>query len=903
MASDPPKVLISYSHDSPEHAQRVLEFANHLRADGIDCTIDQYVVAPAEGWPRWMDKQIRDSDFVVMVCTEIYYQRVMGEEKPEKGLGVRWEGQLIYQAIYRAESRNTTFIPVLFESGKYAHIPAPVQSTTVYFAQTAEGYEELYRRLTDQPRAIKPELGKLRSLPRAERKSEGAIGLESVFSNLPDRNPFFTGRERVMVKLHEALVAQGRAALSGLGGVGKTQVAVEYTHRHFDEYAYTLWATAHSHETLVSSYGTLAGLLKLSEAGAQDQTAAVEAVKRRLSSNQGWLLILDNADDLVMARAFLPSGKNGHVILTTRAQAIGATAQRVEIQEMEPEEGALFLLRRATCIEGDVSLDTVTEFDRAQAEGIVTQLDGLPLALDQAAAYIEETSCGLSGYLNLCRSHTVELLRRRGAVLSDHFDPVSTTWALSFESIEKANRAAAELLRFCAFLSADAIPEEVFSEGVPELGPELGAVASDPLAWNDTFSEILKYSLLRRDPNTHTFEIHRLVQAVLKLEMTEATRRLWAERAVRAVGRAFPSVEFSTWAVCERLFPQAHACAKLIDQWSFQFPEAAGMLNQAGFYLYQRGRYSGAKPLLERSLAIREKTLGPEHLDLANSLNNLAELYYNQGQYAKAEPLFERALAIREKALGPEHPDVAQSLNDFALVGYNQGQYAKAEPLLQRALVIREKALGPEHPDLAESFNNLALLYDNQGQYTKAEPLFERALAIREKTLSPGHPDLANSLNNLAVLYDNQGQYAKAEPLFERALAIREKALGPEHPDLADSLNNLALLYDNQGQYAEAEPLYQRAVVIFEKALGPEHRAVANSLNHLAELYGNQGQYAKAEPLYQRAVTIREKALGSEHPNVATLLENYALCLQAMNRSQEAELLESRAKAIRAKTA
>ena len=176
MAFEPPKVLISYSHDSPEHAKRVLELANRLRADGIDCTIDQYIVAPTEGWPRWMDKQIRDSNFVVMVCTETYYKRVMGEEEPGKGLGVHWEGHLIYQAIYSAEAMNTKFIPVLFESGNHAHIPAPVQSTTFYFAQTEDGYEDLYRRLTSQPRTLKPTLGKLRSLPPAERKSEGMAG-------------------------------------------------------------------------------------------------------------------------------------------------------------------------------------------------------------------------------------------------------------------------------------------------------------------------------------------------------------------------------------------------------------------------------------------------------------------------------------------------------------------------------------------------------------------------------------------------------------------------------------------------------------------------------------------------------------------------------------------------------
>jgi hypothetical protein len=185
MVSVPPKVLISYSHDSPEHEQRVLELADRLRADGIDCTIDQYVVTPAQGWPRWMDKQIRDSDFVVMVCTETYYQRVMGEEEPGKGLGVRWEGHLIYQAIYRAESMNTTFIPVLFESGDNAHIPAPLQSTNYYSLDTRSGYEDLYRRLTNQPRAVKPELGKPRSLPPAERRSEGAADPKVLLSDLP----------------------------------------------------------------------------------------------------------------------------------------------------------------------------------------------------------------------------------------------------------------------------------------------------------------------------------------------------------------------------------------------------------------------------------------------------------------------------------------------------------------------------------------------------------------------------------------------------------------------------------------------------------------------------------------------------------------------------------------------
>ena len=229
-----------------------------------------------------------------------------------------------------------------------------------------------------------------------------------MLSNLPERNPFFTGRDEVLAQLQEALSDRARVALSGLGGVGKTQTAVEYAHRHFDEYVYTFWATADSPEVLVSAYLAVAGLLKLAESDAKDQRLAVDAVKRWLGSHEGWLLILDNADDIGMAREFIPPGKNGHVILTTRARAVGAVARLVEIHEMGTEEGALFLLRRANYVGENAALDSASKADQAKAKEITTQLDGLPLALDQAAAYIEETGCGLSGYLESVPGNTLQ---------------------------------------------------------------------------------------------------------------------------------------------------------------------------------------------------------------------------------------------------------------------------------------------------------------------------------------------------------------------------------------------------------------------------------------------------------------------------------------------------------------
>jgi len=329
-----------------------------------------------------------------------------------------------------------------------------------------------------------------------------------------------------------------------------------------------------------------------------------------------------------------------------------------------------------------------------------------------------------------------------------------------------------------------------------------------------------------------------------------------------------------------------------------EHPQVATSLNDLAELYRAQGRYSEAEPLYRRSLAIREKALGPEHLDVGQQLNNLALLYWVQGRYAEAARLFQRSLTIHEKVLGPEHPDVGTALNNLALMYQNEGRYADAEPLYKRSLAIREKAFGPEHQEVGNSLNNLASLYQNEGRYADAEPLQKRGLAIQEKVLGPEHPDVAMLLNNLAELYQNEGRYADAEPLYKRSLAIYEKTLGSEHPNLAQLLNNLAALLGRQQRYEEAEPLYKRSLAIREQALGPEHPDVGNSLNNLAWLYHSEGRYADAEPLYKRSLAIYEKALGLEHPNVAMLLNNLAELYRAQGRYAEAQSLNKRSLAI-----
>ena len=386
-----------------------------------------------------------------------------------------------------------------------------------------------------------------------------------------------------------------RPPISGLGGIGKTQTAVEYAYRSRDSYPFVLSVPANTPETLRSNFVALAGVLNLPERDAREQQMVVHAVKQWFETHTGWLLIFDNADDLAMVRDYLPEGTKGHTLLTTRAQAMGGLARKVELDTMGPEEGAELLLRRAGIITEDATLERASTADRAAAIDIVRAMDGLPLALDQAGAYIEETKESVSNYLSIYQQQRAELLNRRGGLVPGHPDSVATTWSLAFEHVEGANPAAIELMRFCAFLAPDAIPEELIIEGAPYLGPVLQPVAADRSRLNAAIAELLKYSLIRRDATTHTLTIHRLVQAVIKDEMDEETQRQWAERAVQATRQVFPFDEPPPWPRSQRYLPHALVCEELIKEWNLTLDEAAALLNNAGYLSEKSGTVSRSR--------------------------------------------------------------------------------------------------------------------------------------------------------------------------------------------------------------------------------------------------------------------------------------------------------------------
>lgn len=724
----------------------------------------------------------------------------------------------------------------------------------------------------------------------------------SIQWNLPLRNPFFTGREEVLGNLDTQMRDTRLVALSGLPGAGKTSIAIEYAHRRSKEYQAVFFVKAETQDDLLTGFAALAHPLGLPERDEKDVNKVVMAVKHWLENNSGWLLLLDNADDTSVVRSFIPTGKQGHVLLTTRSSLVGGIVKDViGVDKMVPHEAALLLLRRAGLLTETEDLTSAGDEDKSAALSIARDVDGLPLAVDQAGAFIRSTPVTPAEYLELY--HTAGTALRAEADRDGTYDHISvlTTFSLAFENVVRNNAVAADLLRLCSFLSPDAIPEVILNEGVPELGEYLNEAATQPLVLYKALQETYRYSLLRRDPRARTLSVHRLVQVVLQDNMSMDERRLWGERAIKALARSFPVTTLSNLPDCERLLPHARVCANLVTEWGFEILEAGLLQHNLALYYNFRGQFAEAEQFARRALPIREKCLGESHLDVAETIHILGSVCYYQGRAGEAEPLYLKALAIREATLGKEHPDVGPSLNGLANVYSYQSRFAEAEPLYRRALSLLEKTRGHEHSDVAYVLNNLSIIYFHRGNYKEAEQYLLRSVAIREKTLGTEHPDVAHSLNNLANVLSYQGRYSEAESLFRRALSIWKKAFGDEHPYVATSIGNLAKICNLQGRYSESEPLFQQALAITEKTVGLDYPEAIHLFNGLAKVYALQKRFDEAEGLHRRALSSIEKSLGVEHPYAAFCIQGLAELYRDQGRNGEAELLFQQATLIREK--
>ncbi|MFF0042191.1 FxSxx-COOH system tetratricopeptide repeat protein, partial [Streptomyces mirabilis] len=640
--------------------------------------------------------------------------------------------------------------------------------------------------------------------------------------NLPSPDSrVFEGRDSALAALNE-LPSAGKGIVTqtvrGMGGVGKSTLVLHHAHAQLTAgYGPVWWVEASTSATVTAGLAALATVLNPVHGALPLDEAAAWAVAW-LQGRTGWLLVFDNAEEPADFHPYLGRLTTGQTLITTRRDLpwrdLG-TPLRLDTLTLE---ASIRVLQEIT--------GRHAESDAVALAELAGELGHLPLALQQAGAYLAQTRTSATSYLTQLRADPAGVL-----AATTPGDPQQRTiaqlWSVTLDAIQDQDSHAVALLKILSYCAPDPMPRRVLATALKTVGEvdrALGVLAA--------------YSMITLTDSTAT--VHRLVQAVVRSTTLASTsrpqprglRRLLRqsrpadkprEVALNLLHDAMPPGspdEVQTWSVWQELLPHiqtvnAHSAGTKTPA------NLATLLGQTAFYLTSRGQAPLALPLEERALAITETALGPDHPDTAIRLGNLASTLSDLGRHAEALPLEERALTITATALGPGHPDTANRLGDLAKIFSELGQHAEALPLEKMALAITATALGPDHPDTAIRLGNLASTFSDLGRHADALPLVERALAITETALGPDHPDTALRLGNLARTLSSLGRHPEALPLEERALAITATALGPDHPDTANRLGNLASTLSDLGRHPEALPLEERALAITETALGP----------------------------------------------------------------------------------
>ncbi len=767
--------------------------------------------------------------------------------------------------------------------------------------------------------------------PQAEKPAESPNNLNRARTGAVN----FVGREDAMVQMHHQLQQQERIAITavvtGMAGVGKTELALQYALYHKKKSTYPggiCWIGVQAETVGVQLLNFAKSLLGLFPPEDLNLRGQLDYCWARWQPPGDVLLILDDVHQYGEIQDYLPPQEQRFkVLITTRQNWLAASFEQLRLPVLS-ESAALALL------------ESLIGASRLQAElevgkGLCAWLGYLPLGLELVGRFLKRrTNWTLARMqqqlidkglqLSALQNASADMTAQRG---------VEAAFEVSWEAL---NQPARDLGCFLSLFALAPIPWRLVIERCLS--------AEDEEELEDIREEQLLNLHLLQAVEGEVYQFHPLVrkffQAKLALredgdELKRSFCRGMVEEAktipqdltkeqVEAVALSIPHIaesatELEQWLEDEDLtssfaglgmFYYGQGLYEQAELWYQQCLEVtrrrlgeehsdvATSLNYLAYLYYYKGKYKEAVPLFLQSFELRKRLLGENHPDVAQSLNNLGELYRSQGKYKEAKPFLIQALELRKRLLGENHPDVAQSLSNLANLYCSQGRYEEAEPLLLQALELRKQLLGENHPHVAASLHNLALLYLLQGRYEEAETLFLQALELLKRLLGENHPNVATSLHNLALLYDSQGKYEEAEPLLLQALELRKQLLGENHPDVATSLNNLAALYVSQGRYEEAEPLFLQALELLKRPLGENHPDVATSLNNLAGLYQVQGRYSEAEPLFLQSLELRKRILGDNHSDVVFSINGLAELYRSQRRYEESEPLYLQALAI-----
>jgi tetratricopeptide (TPR) repeat protein len=774
-AQDGPDFFISYTGADRNWAEWI---AWQLEAAGHTTRVQAWDFQAGGDFVHQMEQALRDAKRLLVVLSPAYRASQFGEAEWRPVFAKDPSGELGLLIPVQVQACDP---PELLRARVYVDLVGlPEPEATQRLLAAVRGAERPGRPTTAPPYPGTA----VPAAPTGMTVPPPFPGPGPSISNLASRNPNFTGRDELLEQLEERLAGGVAAVVAayGLGGVGKTQLALEYAHRHASDYELVWWVAAESRLLASSGLAELAPRLGLP--AQTDQAEHVAAVLAELARRDRWLLIFDNAEDPTDLDGLWPAGGGGRVLVTSRNPAWGGHAAKLPIDVLAEQEAVTFLLARTG------------SSDRQAAKELATELGGLPLALEQAAAYLEETGLELGEYLaRYRRNHAMLLARGRP---TRYPATVATTWQLNLEQVAAASPAAVELVRLGALLAPETMPLELLTAKPDVLPMALAAAVRQESVLDDAVRTLLRYSLVTRDYGG--IRLHRLVQAVIYDGLESEERRWLAGAAVRLVAAGFPerADDLFSWHECQRLLPHALKTALGSVDLDVEYQTSAALLNRVALYLWAKADVHQARELLERSSATMGHRLEPEHV--ATSLSTQGKVLRELGDLAGAKRAHEQALALRESQLPADHPDIAWSLGNLGKVLRNLGDLAGAKRAHERAVALLEAKLGPDQPDLAWALSNLGRTLMDLGDLDGATHVHQRALQIRESRLKPNHPDVAWSSRNLGDTLMALGRHGEARAYYGWALAVFQARFGPDHPEVETTERRLQALSEKFGE-------------------------------------------------------------------------------------------------------